>query len=163
MDQIFRQALISPDFHHVHVPDKIAIGKDKLRRKNLGAYLETLIQVRLIAVGNFEIAIAKEVFQLVRHRENHRVLRQSFSEHDRRAEVIVDERAAQMSESVGPFVDDDSVPGVDAHEIAGENARRREAMFGPHLSRKLFEVFVISLSVHLCFPPFRPGWGRVFP
>ena len=138
MDQIFRHALISPDSHHLHVPDKIAIRKDKLRGENFSSHLETFIQVRLIAVRNSEISIAEEVFKFVRHREDHRILRQAFREHNGRTEMIVDERAPQMSESIRPFVDDDSVFSVDAPEIAGENARRRQAMFGPHLPRKLF-------------------------
>ena len=105
-----------------HVSDKIAIGEEQFSGEDLCADFETLIEIRLIAIRNTEIAIAKEVFQLVGHRENHRILRQTFRQHDRRAEMIVDECAAQMSETIRPFINNDSVPGVDPHEVTGENA-----------------------------------------
>jgi hypothetical protein len=31
------------------------------------------------------------------------------------------------------------------------------------LSRERFEFFVVSLPVHFCLLPFRPGFGRVLP
>ena len=48
-------------------------------------------------------------------------------------------------------------------QVTLNDARRMQTEFGAHLSRELFQIFVISLLIHLCFPPFRPGRGRVLP
>ena len=120
-DERFWQTLISTNAHHIHVCDKIAVREEQLGSENLCSHLQTLVQIRLIAIRNTQIAIAKEVFQFMSHRENHRVLRQTPGNHDRRAKMIVDERASQMSEAIRPFVENDSVLCVDSHEVTWEN------------------------------------------
>ena len=108
-DKRFRQTLISPDAHHIHVSGKIAVGKEQFGSENLRSHFQTLIQIRLIAIRNTQVAIAKEVFQFVSHRENHRILRQTPGNHDRRAKMIVDERSSQMSKAIRPLIENDSV------------------------------------------------------
>lgn len=120
-DERFRQTLISADAHHIHVSDKIAVGKEQLGSENLRSHFQTLVQVRLIAIRNTQVAIAKEVFQFMSHRENHRILRQASGNHDRRAKMIVDERSAQMSKAIRPLIENDSVLSVDPHEVTWEN------------------------------------------
>ena len=120
-DERFGQTLISTDAHPIHVFDKIAVREEQLGSENLCSHFQTLVQVRLVAIRNTQIAIAKEVFQLMSHRENHRVLRQTPGNHDRRAKMIVDECSAQMSKAVRPFVENDPVLCVDPHEVTGEN------------------------------------------
>ena len=73
-DQILRQTLISSNPHQLHLRDKVAVGEKKLGGENLRSDFQTLIQVRLVAIGNPKITIAEEVFQLMSHRENHRIL-----------------------------------------------------------------------------------------
>jgi len=119
----FWQTLICSDPHRIHVRNEIAIRKQQLGRENLRADFERLVQVGLIAIGNAQIAIAKEVFQLVGHGEDHRILRQAFRQHHRRAKVIVDKGAAQVSKPVRPFVNFDAVTRVNPPEIAGKHAR----------------------------------------
>lgn len=121
LNEMFRQTLIRSYSHSRHVGNKIAIGKDELRSENLRSDFKTLIQIRLIAIRDPEISIAKEVFQLVGHGEDHRITRQSFRKHHRGADFVVDERAAQISEPVGPFIDFDSVLCVDSPQVAGEH------------------------------------------
>jgi len=120
-DERFGQTLISADAHRVHVCDKIAVGEEQLGSENLRSHLQALIQIRLVAIRDAQVAIAKEVFQFVGHRKNHRILRQTSGNHDRRAEMIVDERPAQMPEAIGPFIENNSVLCVDPHEVTGEN------------------------------------------
>lgn len=121
MDERFWQTLISADAHHIHVCDKIAVREEQLGSENLCSHFQTLVQIRLIAIRNTQIAIAKEVFQFVSHREHHRILRQAPGNHDRRAQMIVDERSAQMSKAVRPLVENDPVLCVDPHEVTWEN------------------------------------------
>ena len=120
-DERFWQTLISTNAHHIHVCDKIAVREEQLGSENFCSHFQTLVQIRLITIGNPQVAIAKEVFQFVRHREHHRVLRQTPGNHDRRAKMIVDKRAPQMSKAVRPFVENDSVLCVDPHEVTWKN------------------------------------------
>jgi hypothetical protein len=122
LNEIFRQTLIGSYTHPFHVRNEIAIGKEQLGRKNLSANLNALIQIRLITIRNPKVSIAKEVFQLVGHGESHRVLWQALGYHHRGAEMIVDKRAAQVSETVGPFINGYFVLGVNPHQVVGENA-----------------------------------------
>lgn len=121
-DQRLRETLISSDTHHVHVGHKIAIREEKFSGKDLCADFQTLVEIRLIAIRNTEIPIAEKVFELMGHRENHWILRQTFCQHHRRTQVVIDKGTAQMSESIRPFINDDAVPGVNSHEIIWENA-----------------------------------------
>jgi hypothetical protein len=52
---------------------------------------------------------------------------------------------------------------VNPAQIACQHARRTQTVLGSHLSREEFEIFEVSLAVHLGFVPFRPGFGRVLP
>ena len=122
LNEIFRQTLVGSNSHSRHVRDEIAIGKDEFRSENLSSDFETLIQVRLIAIRDAEISIAEEVFEFVGHGEDHWIARQSFREHHCRTELIVDERAAQIPEPVGPFVDFNSMLCINPHQVAGEHA-----------------------------------------
>jgi len=122
LNKRLRQTLIPPDAHRAHVRNEITIRKEEFCRENLRTDFQTLIQIGLIAIRDTEISIAKVMFQLVGHRENHRIARQSLRQHHRRPKIIVDERAAQMSEPVGPLVNFDSVTIVDFQQIAGEDA-----------------------------------------
>ena len=45
MNEIFGQTLIGSNAHPVHVRNEIAIRKEQLRRENLSADLDTLIQI----------------------------------------------------------------------------------------------------------------------
>ena len=122
LNEIFWQTLIASYSHSRHVRNEIAIGKDEFRGENLRSNLETLIQVRLIAIRDAEISIAKEVFQLVGHGEDHRIAWQSFREHHRSADLVVDECATQISEPVRPFVDFNSMFCINPSQVAREHA-----------------------------------------
>ena len=122
LNEIFRQTLVGPDSHSRHVRNEIAIGEDEFRSENFSTNLETLIQVRLIAIRDTEISIAEEVFELVGHGEDHRITRQSFREHHCRTDLIVNESPAQIPEPVGPLVYFDSVFCINPHQVAGEHA-----------------------------------------
>ena len=122
-DQILWQTLIRSNPHQLHLRDKVAVRKEKFGSENLRSDFQTLVQIRLVAVRNPEIPIAEEMFQLVRHCENHRILRQTFRDHDRGAEMIVNKCTTQVSEPIRPFVEHDVVLRIDPHEIARENAR----------------------------------------
>src|SRR4051794_23464013 len=122
LNQGLRQALIASDAHRVHVRHEITIRKEEFCRENLSADFQTFLQVRLIAIRDTEISIAEKMFQLVGHREYHRILRQPFRNHYRRSEIIINKRPAEISESIRPFINFDSVVRVDSPEIAGEYA-----------------------------------------
>lgn len=122
VDQILRQTLIRSYSQAAHVPHEVAIGKYQLGRKNFRADLETLVQIRLIAIRDAEVSIAKEVFQFVGHSKDHRILRQSFGQHYRSTQIIIDERTAQIPESIRPFIYFNSMLRINPHQIAGEDA-----------------------------------------
>ena len=122
LNEVFRQTLIASYSHSRHVRNEIPVGEDEFRGENLSSNLETLIQIRLIAIRDAEISVAKEVLELVSHGEDHRIAREAFRQHHRRAELIVDERAAQISKPVGPFVDFNSMLCINPHQVAGEHA-----------------------------------------
>lgn len=75
MDEGFRETLIHPHAHVFHVRDEVAVGEEKFGGENLGSHLDTLVQIRYVAVGDPQVSITKEVFQLVGHGENLRILR----------------------------------------------------------------------------------------
>src|ERR1700752_2832519 len=75
LHEIFRQTLVGSYSHSRQVRNKIAIGKDKLRSENLRSNFKTLIQIRLVAIRDAEISIAKEVFEFVKHGEDHLITR----------------------------------------------------------------------------------------
>jgi len=122
-DERLWQTLIGSNAHHFHLRDEIAVRKEHLGGENLCADFQSLIQIRLIAIRNTEISIAKEVFQLVGHRENHRILRKAFRDHDGHAQIIINKGAAQVSESIRPLIQNDFILRINPHQIAGENAR----------------------------------------
>src|ERR1700752_2459964 len=77
LNQVFWQTLIRSNSHSRHVRNEITIGKDQFCCKNLSPYLETLIQIRQIAIGDAKVSITKEMFELVCHGKDHRIQRQS--------------------------------------------------------------------------------------
>lgn len=117
------KTLVSPDTHGAHMGNEITIGKEEFCRENLRSDFKGLIQIGLIAIRDAEVSITEIMFQLVGHREDHRILRQTFRKHHSWPKVIVNKRAAQISEPVGPLVNFDSVMRVDSFEIGGEHAR----------------------------------------
>ena len=102
--------------------NKILIRIDQFSREDLGAQLDRLTQIRLVAKIDAEIAIAKKVFELVGHRENHRILRQTARKHDRGSEMVADESAAQVPETIRPRIDHDAVLVVNTPQIAREHS-----------------------------------------
>src|SRR5215217_7726729 len=94
LDECLWQTLLLPDAHGAHVRNEIAIGKEEFCRENLGADFKTLIQIGLITIRDTEISIAEVVFQLVGHREDHRIPRQSLCHHYSWPKMVVDKSAA---------------------------------------------------------------------
>ena len=118
----FGQTLIPANSHLRQMGHKVAVGEEQLGGEDLCPDFQTLVQVGLVTIRDAEIAVAKEVFELVGHCENHRISWQAFGQHDRRTEMVINKRASQMSESIRPFVNCDSVLRVNPHQVVGENA-----------------------------------------
>src|SRR5688572_21641752 len=117
-----RQTLVCAHAHEPHLRHEILIGEQQFRGEDLRSDLDGLAEVRLIAIGNSEMPVAIEVFQLMGHREHFRILRQPAREHYGRSPVIANERAAQVSQTIRPVVDDDAILFIDPSHVAFDYA-----------------------------------------
>lgn len=132
--EVFRRASTGRYSHASKVGGIVLIWINQLGCKYLCADFDGVGLVGCVAVGNGQCAVCEVVLQLMRHREDHGILRQPFCEDNGGSQIVIEVGAAQTLELVRPQVDANALDSIDSAKVRAQYAWSGESKAGADLA-----------------------------